>query len=332
VLELKMPNAAMLARVADRLLDRAPDAVVRYRLVRDVLHLSPSDREFRAARSQAWATPHLEPIRAEQGGNGGWGHFHGACNPPPCRIPNGEHAIERALALGLDASHPILRKAVRYLEGMLTGRLPFPEGERNERCLPGWRMLAASKLAQLDPARPSLDAAWTTWAQIVCSTFARGQYDPAAERDAHRQVHDIRGELRYLQLANRYAVALLGSRAAELPRKVERAYVQWLWTRPQGIYYLCVPLQRRPVDLNAYAVDRWFTSHELLSRFPSWRGICSGVIEWLLSQRDRSGLWDFGRRAAESTHFPLSPDWRRLVRRQEDWSVRTLALIATTAR
>jgi hypothetical protein len=326
---LDMIRRGDVFRLANQLLDEAPDPVVRYQLLQGVLHRSPSDRGLIAARQHAWRTPHLEPIRSEQRSNGGWGHFHGARNPPAYRVPNGEHGIDRALALGLDASHPILRKAVRYLEGLLTARLPFPEGERNERCVLGWRLFAASKLAEVDATRRSLHTTWTTWAHIVCTSFARGRYDPMAERIAHRQLHGIRGELRYLHLSNRYAVALLGSRAGDLPARVERAYVSWLCTRPGGIIYLGVPVGQAPVRQNAYVVDRWFTSHEVLSRFPSWRRLSIASMQWLWSQQRHSGFWDLGRRAAESAYFPLSPDWRSPVSRRQDWSVRVLVLIST---
>ncbi len=68
-------------------------------------------------------------------------------------------------------------------------------------------------------------------------------------------------------------------------------------------------------------------THELMSRFPSWRAQPGAAFEeqlWRL--RGENGLWDFGPKSKQGFNM-LSEDWRRPDRRKHDCSVRLLRLI-----
>jgi hypothetical protein len=131
----------------------------------------------------------------------------------------------------------------------------------------------------------------------------------------------------YLVLNNRYQLALLGSRAARLPRTVENALVDWVWHRSDGVGYLEIPLANPPSRYTAGMMDRLFTSLELLSQFPSTLRLANSMVGWLWKQRNSEGLWDFGPRANSSVYFPLSQNWQSAKRRQHDWSTRVLILL-----
>jgi len=84
---------------------------------------------------------------------------------------------------------------------------------------------------------------------------------------------------------------------------------------------------RPPYQLKAGPVDRWFTSLELLSLFPSWPGFAKDAIQWLWNQRSPEGFWDFGPRPTSSVALRLSESWRRKAARRFDWTTRVLVLL-----
>ncbi|MEW6252751.1 MAG: hypothetical protein AB1716_19115 [Planctomycetota bacterium] len=226
----------------------------------------------------------------------------------------------------------MLRRAVGYLSRLLAGRLAFPDPpEKNDSWPTGVNLFVGATLALLDRDNPALDGTWRLWAEIARRTFASGRYDAAAELRAHRELTGRSGARHWLRLNNRYAVALLGARARELPRRLERAYALWLLELPAGLGYLGVPLCRPPPRLSAFGYDAWFTSHELLSALPSWRTLARSVISWLYNGRTETGFWDFGPRWAGSACLPLSDSWRRQRARVHDWTTRVLCLLAPFA-
>jgi len=233
--------------------------------------------------------------------------------------------VERALALGLDVSHPILSKATRYLVGLLEGPLAdFPDPpEKNDRWATAVRLFTAATLALVQPNHPALDEVWNLWLSIAQRTFAAGQYDPGAEVLAHRELTGATVQGSYQVLSGRYQLALLGARPGALPRDLEQALLDWVWHKEGGIGYLGVGLSSPDPYLDTRRMDRWLASLGLLSRFPSWQEQAGDAIQWLWDRRTPAGLWDFGPRT--SVHF--SETWRKGPARQFDWTTRVLVLL-----
>jgi hypothetical protein len=244
------------------------------------------------------------------------------------KIVTTEAAVERGLALGLEASDPTFHTAINYLSRLLEGTVDFPDPpERNNRWATGKQLFAAATLARICPTLPILDKTWELWATIAEQTFVSGRYDPEAEIRAHETLTGASVKDSYLVLNNRYQLALLGSRAAKLPKAVENALVEWVWHKNDSVGYLEIPLANLPRRFAPGMLDRLFTSLEILSYFPSWHGFADNIIDWLWKQRNSEGLWDFGPRASMSVYFPLSENWRKVKHRQHDWSTRVLAIL-----
>jgi hypothetical protein len=244
------------------------------------------------------------------------------------RIVTTEAAVERGLALGLEASDPVFRAVAGYLSCLLEGSVGFPDPpERNDRWATGTMLFAASTLARISPDLPILDNPWRLWVEIVERTFGSGRYSEEAEIRAHQMLTGASVKDSYLVLNNRYQLALLGSRASKLSKSLERALVDWVWHRQDGVGYLEIPLSSLPQRFTAGMLDRFFTSLEILSCFPSWRRNADRVIAWLWNNRNGEGFWDFGPRASASVYFPLSESWRKSKQRQHDWATRVLALL-----
>lgn len=323
----QMKEPQPIEDAAAQILADDPDPVVRFCLLRGVLRKPIDSLEVVQARRDLSNSRWVQELEVEQWSDGSWGRLHTMDTRAKQSIPTTEVGVGRAIALGLDAGHPVLRRASRYLTGVLETGECRDGAEKNDRWATGVRLFAAATLAQIEPDLPALDEAWHLWVSIAERTFESGEYDPEAEIHVHRELTGASVKSSYLVLTNRYAVCLLGSRTAQLPVETERALVTWVWHKEEGIGYLDATPSRVPPPLARGPLDRWFASHELLSAFPSWRKLAGDVIDWLWAQRNEWGFWDFGPRSDWSASLPLSENWRRKQSRQHDWSARVLALL-----
>jgi len=316
-----------IEETAHQILQDAPDSIVRFRLLRDVIKALPDSNILNIARQEMLSSRWVVELRNEQKEDGSWGRFHSAMKAKG-KVATTEAAVERGLTLGLEASDPTFQAAIEYLSRLLEGRIDFPDPpERNSRWETGKKLFASATLARICPALRILDETWDLWATIAEHTFASGRYDSEAEIRAHELLTGTDVKDSYLVLNNRYQLALLGSRAARLPRTVENALVDWAWHKTDGVGYLEIPLTNPPSRFTAGMLDRLFTSLELLSYFPSTLRLADSMIGWLWKQRDSEGLWNFGTRASFSVYFPLSQNSRSVKQRQHDWSTRVLVLL-----
>jgi hypothetical protein len=320
-------RAKAIEEMAYLVLHEDPDPVVRFRLLRDVLKQPPDTETFMNAQREMAKSRWVLKLKNEQRQDGSWSRFHSAMKIRG-KIGTTEAAIDRGLALGLEASAHVFRSSISYLLRLLEGRIDFPDPpERNNRWGTGKQLFVAATLARLCPNHPAVDKAWELWATIAQHTFISGKYDPDAEVHAHQMLTGASVKDSYLVLNNRYQLTLLGARAAELPKEVENALVDWVWHKEDGVGYLEIPLSTPPKRFTPGMLDRFFTSLEVLSNFPSWRVYADNVVDWLWTKRNTEGLWDFGPRASMSVYLPLSENWRKKRFRVHDWSTRVLTLL-----
>lgn len=315
-------------QTARMILEQSPGAVARYRLLRDVLKEAPISTELQRAKNALSVSQKVRELEEEQREDGGWGAFHSRSTRSKQKIPSTEVAVERALSLGLDSSHPLLRKASRYILKIMDGVIPFPDYyEKNDRWKTGMRLFLASTLSLIYPEHPALDEDRELWHKIAQRAFQSGKYCEEDERAAHRELTGATVKDSYLVLNGKYQLNILGSKPGMLSEELESALLQWLWEKPEGIGYVNVPLNQPPPTRSS-TFDRWLTSWEMLSRlFPGWVRVAQPSIEWLWNQRDQYGYWDFGPRPASSISLPLSDSWRRKQNRRFDWTTRVLILL-----
>ena len=307
--------------LAQIILGFEPNAIVRFRLLRDVLHFLPVSPELRQITTGLTRHLWIKLLSQEQQPDGSWGHFHSMDSRKKARFPTSEVAIHRALALGLDKDNPILARAAGYMQRVLEGLASWPDRvEKSE----GWPIcvetITAATLAEVDPAHPDSLPTWQYWVEIAERSFPTGKYAPDAEWQAHKELRGL--GTRYL--GSRYVLTLLGARSTALPEALDRRIVDWAWNNPAGIGYLGADLRHPEV----FHIFHWLESLEILSTFQSWRERAADAVDWLWNQRNPSGLWDFGTKLSKCSYFLLSDDWRKPLNRSVDHSTRILALLS----
>ena len=330
-----MTNSAILPRyeveaIASRVLDENPGEVVRLRLLREGLNLDPSDPALIQARQELSKSQQIRMLVGEQQTDGSWGQFHSRDSTSKQKIITTEVGVERALALGLDAAHPALSNAARYIINVMEGRLEFPDRhEKNDRWSLGMRLFLASTFSRIHPHHAALEQDRRLWLEITQRTFQSGNYDAADEIRAHAALTGARVKDSNLVLDNRYTFNILGSVEGMLSTELERILLGWLWNRPEGIMYLGVPLNEDPPVHAPGQFDRWLASLEMLARlFPQWIHVAGDALDWIWSQKNEEGYWDFGPRPNYLSYMPLSDNWRKQNNRVFDWTTRILVLLA----
>ncbi|MEA3336611.1 MAG: hypothetical protein U9R25_11920 [Chloroflexota bacterium] len=323
-----MPHPNLVA-IANDLLGQNPGPVVRYRLLRDVLQRPAHDPELARAKAALDESHGVRELAAEQWPDGSWGAFHSQASRRKQKIITTEMGVERALALGLDASHPILQKAANYIIQIMKGEFEFPDRqEKNDRWQMGKRLFLASTLSLIHSDHPLLEEDRTSWLEIARRTFQSGAYREEDEIRAHIALTGATVKDSYLVLNGKYQLNLLGFRAGALPPPLEQILLQWLWERPDGIGYLNIPLKPPPPQQPG-PLDRWLASLEMLARlFPAAPEIVGEAFTWLWEKQNEQGYWDFGPRPASITYLPLYDSWRKRQNRTFDWTTRVLALLS----
>lgn len=322
-----------LQALAGELLARHPDPVPRFRLLRDVLGLSPADPALLAAQAGLQESRWVRQLEGAQLPDGTWGRFHSRDSRKKQPFPTTEIAITTALDCGLDKDSVLLRRAEEPLAAYVEGRCSWPdpaEKHDNPRAWAVWvRHFSAAVLGQVNPFHPLLDEFWNTWAEVVQEAFQGGNYDRGREIAALNRLLGCRMK-DPVPLHKKYPLLILSSTSQRLPATLERSLLEYLLHFPAGIYYVYDRQINTPVALADPGFWNWMRAHALLSRFPMWRDVAQEALNTIWAQRNDQGLWDPGTKVARKpyTRFPLSESWQRPGNRTIDASVEVLTLLA----
>ncbi|MFW9855131.1 MAG: hypothetical protein ACFFFG_08715 [Candidatus Thorarchaeota archaeon] len=328
---LKIQGLEFIKEIARATLALNPDPVVQVRIIRDVLMVSKTTKSLIDAKNDLRRSRWIDILEQEQRPDGSWGRFHSLNTMKRQKIGTTEWGVERAVSLGLNLEDIVIKRVIEYLHQLIKGNVRFPDPEeKNERWPIGTRLFVASILALVQPTDPILTPIWHQWIEIIKATFGSGEYSVLKEVQAHRDIHGLvvpKNNLHYLHANNKYLVTLLGSRADQLPNLLEKRFFNWLWRNKKGLGYVGVPVNVKPNLSRPPSVEAWFTSQEILSRFPSWQRAAGRTITWLWEIQKADNFWDFGERIPTSRFLPLSENWRRRRNRYIDWTTRVLLLL-----
>jgi hypothetical protein len=302
------------------LLEANPEAILTYRLLREVLQVPSNSPELAKAKEAALNSKWVRQLEESQLPDGSWGRFHSQDTKIKTAFRTTEEAIDRAVALGLEPGDRILKRVSRYIQDALLGDTHITD--LNEKA-ESWPLLVnyilAGRLGQIDPANKLLDSLWIYLVEVAQQAFASGNYCQEDESAAYLRMSGVHVPGGFLE--SQHALWILSSR--QLPHQLDHALVSWIWHKPDGIRYIRTTMQ----NPSSRQIGYWLRSMNLLSRFGSWREISLDSLNHLCEQRDKQGLWDFGSDIARSIDFPLSESWRHSISRKLDYSTCILVLL-----
>ncbi len=320
-----------VTQTANDLLSLHPQPIPRFRLLRDVLQRSPGDPALQQARQSAFQHPHVAELYETQEENGVWGRFHTQDTTVKKRFVTSECAIERALALGLDKDSPLLQRTIRFLTAHIAGQPCWsdpPEKHDNPLLFPYFtRLVSAANLALIDHDHPLLDEPRRVMVDMLIISFRSGTFRAEDAVRARTEVTGILSKTPEGFLLCKYGLVILSSAGQALPQDLEDCLLGYVFQNPKGVYYLFDKNLQVSLPIDHPKFVCWLATQEVLSRFAGWKRHAAQAIEWIWSQCNADGFWDFGSRAWKGNYFPLSGDWRRKEDRLVDCTVRILALL-----
>lgn len=324
-----MIHPKKIHEIADSLLAAPIGPSLKHRLLRDVLGLPEDDPRLVDAHRDLLRSGWVQKILAQQQDDGGWGYFHSLSSAQKGRWTT-EQALRRLLALGLSPADAPIKKAIRYLERALEGKIVPPDrAEVTHRWDIYMPLMLAAWLRYLVPGHPGAMAVARRWGRIISHAFSGDGYDQGRYLEAYREEfsempHPKAGRLR--DFVRFYCLRILNG---GLPPAIEEKMLAYVIGHPTGIYYICEgPLTELPADFCSRRAVRYISALELLTEYPRARGMLAFAADWLAGQRDADGRWDMGPAAKDNIHLPLSDSWRSKDARRTDCTVRVLSLLS----
>ena len=237
--------------------------------------------------------------------------FHSLARPDGKHPLTTEQALRRLYALGFTCNDAPIQKTLRTLSDCLQGKRKIDGySEKGHDWEHFTRMMLSAWVRRFGMKDASAADCSERWAFVMEEAFSGGSFQQAKYLAAYRQVLSSTEESsRALHFCNFYPLCLL---PGLLKPATESAFLDYVLSRPDGVYYLYgQPLNILPAEFASLQTVRWLSAMELLSHFPLARNKLAFAAEWLDEHRLSDGRWDLGPKANDGIYLPLSDSWRK---------------------
>lgn len=264
----------------------------------------------------------VELLKAGQREDGGFGRFHSMDSKVKQLYPTTERALDAMRILGLSRGCPLVDRVCAYMEGIITGDIPWPDVlEKNPWYRSAIGLFAASKLSAFGSDSEAFLKVFDLWHAVLREAFADGTYSRDRANRVSKELLGCDIDGRYIALNSIYAVELFAHMESRLDEDLKRRYLKWLHGLEIPVFYTSAVLSR--------GLDNRFSDlyrvYFPLSEFSCFREEFGEELRLLKERRDPNGFWNFGR---SFNVQKLSDDWRSRARMTTDHTVLALVLYA----
>ncbi len=207
-------------------------------------------------------------LAAEQLEDGSWGRFHTMDTKlrPRRRFPTTEAALARARDLELTKDDEIVKKAISLMERYLSGEDKWTDAhEKHYGFDIAFNAFLAANINLFDPANPSAEFAKHDCARLMHEACAGGGFDESVW-----EAGMMRDDIIMLRAYMVHIIWLLRDNPF-LDARDEQIYFDYIWHRPEGVYYRYDFECARPVRAGDKRFDSWLTTLEELKGLPSFK-------------------------------------------------------------
>ena len=164
------------------------------------------------------------------------------------------------------------------------------------------------------------------WKDIVSSAFINGIFNERIyEKEYRKHIPRLNYNERLINISQFYMVSLL---KGLLDDTIEDGYINYIINNQDGIYYVYDSIIIKPPEVFQSKVSvRYLSALELLSGYSCARDKLQHAIDWLYSNQDKNGQWDFGPKGKDGIYFPVSESWRKVEDRKADCTQRVKMII-----
>ena len=238
-----------------------------------------------------------------------------------------EQALRRLMVLGFSNNDDPIRKTVDYMTACLSGERKMDNSWEKTHNWPLFTQLMLSSWIKIYEPDNELALAFAyRWADVIEKAFADGKYnhDDYVNTYVAQFESKPRGG-REIDFSAFYQISLL---KGVLASRTESLLLDYLLSRPNGIYYVYPKRLNKPPDVFASKNASWYLAAlDILSGYDLSKDKLSFAVDWINKNRDESGQWDLGAKANDGVYFPLSDSWKSVKDRKADCTDRITNLL-----
>jgi hypothetical protein len=228
-------------------------------------------------------------LASEQRENGSWGNFHSMSSSTDAhkKFVSTEAGLRRARDLSLPIDDPVVAKGIALMERYLTGEEYWPDytemhhdyGKSFHTAFP---FMIAANLSMHDPDNPLVAAKREICVRTLEKAFAGGSFN---EDIWEAENKNYTGPC--LRAWMVYPVWLM-SKPGCMDEALQRKYLDYLWRRKEGIYYIYESVPEGKLRVEDKKFTSWLSALEALSGyslFPEF--MQEDVLPHLLGESER---------------------------------------------
>jgi hypothetical protein len=276
----------------------------------------------------------IKQILELQHEDGCWGYFHTLSNPTKAQPMTTEQALQRLCILGLTKDDEPIKRAIAYMERLLTGEIPDPD--RIEKS-PNWAVnrprLIAADILRFDRTNKIALGIAKRWVSVMEQACATGAIDFDVYLSCYLNEFGIplmkNTDKAKKQCGNdicNYYPAVMY--AGLLTERAENAWLYYLMQYHGGMYYVYgMKLNTPPSEFASGQTSYWLAALEVIADYRLASEKLGFARDYLMQNQLSPGVWDLGQQTKDGIYFPISDSWRKAEDRQRDCSARIQKLL-----
>ena len=264
--------------------------------------------------------------------DGSWGYFHSLSTLTPRQFPSmtTEQALRRLKVLGYTIDDKPVKKAVRYMNDCLTGKIKIPDREEK---LHNWnvytKLMLSTWIRIFTDENKAANKTAAKWRDIISAAFKNSLYDHSEYAVAYERIFGIKLNLkagRLVDFVHFYPISLLTN---FLDKAIEGKYFKYILEHDSGMYYVYNNKLRDIPPFQSRNASFYLGAIELLSKYdnPECKRQLQFVVKWLRENILTNNEWDMGKEAKDGVNFPLSDSWKTDRLRIEDCTYRINGIV-----
>jgi len=277
-------------------------------------------------KNSKWA----EEIINLQHDNGSWGNnFHSLSLPSKKQPITTEQALRRLKILGYTIDDKPIKKAVKYIENCINGKIDIPEKPEK---LHNWKifteLMFSTWLKIFFVDNKKVNENIKNWALIINTSFENGLYNNKKYIQSYEKTFGIKPKGgRFIDFVTFYQISLL---ANSLDKAIEPIFYEYILKHNCGIYYIYGKnIITLPKIFESKETNGYISAIELLSDYKNEKCISQlgFVVKWINKNMLEENKWDIGKESKDGINFPLSHSWKNKEDRIKDCTYRINKLL-----
>lgn len=312
---------AHLQEIIDYLNENMHDPVPQYILKKEIMNSTSCEAEYKELKESKW----YQQLAKEQWDNGSWGRFHTQDTKSQVKqkFVTTEAAIKRARELSLDKSDAMIDKTFHLMERYLIGQEEWSDtNEHHYGFQIAFKTIIAANLSLFEPGHPLVLRKKEICAHNISKALLHGRLDEDIWESANKESNEI--------LLRAYMVYILWLLQDNdyLDESKQRLFLEYIWTRKEGIYYRTGSPLAQIEHLESKNFLIWLSGLEEVSNFSLFPEFMSkGVADHLLKEIHRLMEQDVALPNPSPIFGRYSESWSKKSMRRNDLILRILRIL-----